>query len=77
VNDLAAKGLLPPVMQEWATELRLLGNESAHPDVAQTEANPQDIQDALEFLDQLLNYLYNLPASIRQYRERRTERENT
>jgi Domain of unknown function (DUF4145) len=73
VDDLSEKGLLPRVMKEWATELRLLGNEAAHPDVDLVEANPQDIRDALEFLDQLLKYLYDLPAGIRQYRERRAE----
>jgi hypothetical protein len=37
------------------------------------EMNPQDTRDALEFLDQLLNYLYDLPAAIQQYRGRRAE----
>jgi hypothetical protein len=37
------------------------------------EMNPQDTRDALEFLDQLLNYLYELPAAIQQYRRRREE----
>ncbi len=29
VDDLSGKGLLPPVMKEWATELRFLGNATA------------------------------------------------
>jgi hypothetical protein len=74
VDSLADKGLLPPAMNDWATEVRLLGNEAAHPEVDETEANPQDVSDALEFLDQLLNYFYDLPAAIRRYRERRAER---
>jgi hypothetical protein len=74
VDDLSDRGLLPPVMKEWATEVRLLGNEAAHPELNQIDANPQDIRDALSFLDQLLHYLYDLPAEIREYRERRTER---
>jgi hypothetical protein len=60
-------------LAEWATELRLLGNEGAHPEIDQIEANPQDIRDAIEFLDVLLHYLYDLPAQIKQYRERRGE----
>jgi hypothetical protein len=74
VDDLSEKGLLPRVMKEWATELRLLGNEAAHPDVDLIEANPQDIRDGLKFLDQLLSYLYDLPAAIRD-RERRAEKQ--
>ena len=31
IDDLAAGGILPPHMKEWAHELRALGNESAHP----------------------------------------------
>jgi len=73
VDDLSGKGLLPQVMKKWATEVRLLGNEAAHPEVDMPEMNPQDIRDALEFLDQLLNYLYDLPAAIQRYRGRRAE----
>ena len=61
-------------MQEWATEVRLLGNEAAHPEVDQTEDDPQDIRDTLKFLDILLYQLYDVPADIREYRERRTGR---
>ena len=75
VDDLAKKGLLPTVMKEWATELRLLGNEAAHPEIDQVDASPNDVRDVLEFLDQLLNYLYDLPATIREYRKRRAEGE--
>ena len=31
IDDLAKKGLLPPIMQEWSHEVRALGNDSAHP----------------------------------------------
>jgi hypothetical protein len=39
INDLATKGVLHPLMKDWATEVRLLANESAHPDatVPQTQ----------------------------------------
>jgi hypothetical protein len=74
VNDLADKGVLPPAMKEWATEVRLLGNEAAHPELDQTEANPADIKDILQFLDRLLVYFYDIPAGIQEYRERRRAR---
>ena len=72
IDDISGKGILPPTMKDWATELRLLGNEAAHPEVDQTDANPQDVRDAIQFLDLLLYYLYDLPAQIKQYRERRS-----
>jgi hypothetical protein len=72
IDDLATKGTLPPVMKDWAHELRLLGNESAHPEIDQTGADPQDVRDAIEFLDVLLHYIYDLPAQIKQYRNRRS-----
>lgn len=71
IDDLAEKGRLPPVMKEWAHELRLLGNEAAHPHENQEAPDPQDVRDACEFLDFLVNYLYNLPHEIEQYRARR------
>lgn len=31
IDDLAAKGVLHPLLKDWADEVRLLANESAHP----------------------------------------------
>jgi len=73
--SLAAQGILPPIMKEWSTELRLLANDSAHPDQDQEATNPQDARDVVEFLDYLLEYLYNLPKSIGDYRKRREKAE--
>lgn len=75
INDLATKGILPPIMKEWSDELRFLGNDSAHPEAQQPEKNPEDIKDAIEFLDYLLQYLYDLPKQITEYRNRKTEKE--
>ena len=72
IDDLADCGILPPHMKEWAHELRELGNESAHPDPTQSGTNPQDAKDVIEFLDFTLQYLYNLPHQIGEYRARRT-----
>jgi hypothetical protein len=30
INDLAAKGVLPPIMKDWATNVRELGNDATH-----------------------------------------------
>jgi len=74
IVDLAVKGILPPIMKEWSDEIRFLGNVAAHPKVEQIETNPNDINDALEFLDYLLKYLYDLPKQIAEYRIRKKEK---
>lgn len=69
-NDLADKGVLPPIMREWSDQVRELGNEATHPQPAEGPTNPQDAHDIVRFLDFLLRYLYTLPHEIQQYRER-------
>ena len=71
IIDLAAKGILPPIMKEWANEVRELGNESAHPAPMQGSINSEDARDIVRFLDFLLEYLYSLPHKILHYRQRK------
>jgi len=70
IDDLASKGVLPPIMKEWSDQVRDLGNDSAHPDPGQGPTNPQDARNIVQFLDFLLEYLYTLPHRIKKYRER-------
>lgn len=70
IDDLAAKGILPPHMKDWAHELRELANDSAHPTPGQAPTSPQDARDISEFLGFLLEYLYDLPERIARYRAR-------
>lgn len=70
VDDLAANGILPAHMRDWAHELRELANESAHPKPGQTATDPKDAKDIVEFLTFLLEYLYDLPHRIAEYRRR-------
>ena len=70
IQDLAAKGLLPPIMKDWSDHVRELGNDSAHPKPDQLPTNPQDARDIVRFLDFLLECLYTLPHRIAEYRER-------
>src|SRR5690606_11354154 len=53
IDDLARKGLIPPVMKEWAHELRELGNESAHPRPNQPPTAARDAKDIVRFMDYL------------------------
>ena len=70
IDDLATKGTLPPIMKDWSTHVRDLGNDSAHPQPEQDPTEPQDARDIVGFLDFLLEYLYTLPHRIKQYRGR-------
>jgi len=73
IDDLAEKGILPPIMKNWSDNVRELGNESAHPRPEQMATDPQDARDVVRFLDFLLEYLYDLPHQIKQYRDRSKE----
>ena len=70
IDDLAKKGLIPPIMKEWAHNLRLEGNKSAHPTTGEV-VNPQDVRDLVRFLDFFLEYLFDLPHQIAEFTARR------
>ncbi len=71
INDLASKGILPPLMKDWSDNVRELGNDTAHPTPTAAATSPQDARDVVRFLGFLLDYLYNLPHKIEEYRKRR------
>jgi hypothetical protein len=71
IDDLAGKGLLPPLMKDWSHEVRELGNDSSHPEPDDPKGtDPKDARDIVNFLDYLLEYLYDLPKRIENYRAR-------
>jgi hypothetical protein len=75
IDDLADKGVLHPLMKDWANEVRLLANESAHPKAPNPkEFTPQDAKDIVNVLDLLLLYLYDLPKQIEDFRQRKNPR---
>jgi hypothetical protein len=71
IDDLASKGVLPPIMKEWAHEVRELGNDNAHPTPGDKGTNEKDAKDVVDFLEVLLTMTYDLPHQIAQYRSRR------
>jgi len=73
VKDLAAKGILPPIMVEWADEVRWLRNPAVHPKPGQQATNAKDANDVVRFLDFLLQYLLDLPHEIGTYRGRKNQ----
>lgn len=71
IEDLAKKGILPPLMKDWSDNVRELGNDAAHPKPDQEATTQEDANDIVMFLDFLLEYLYALPKRISDYRKRR------
>jgi hypothetical protein len=71
IDDLASRGILPPIMKDWSHEVRELANESAHPDPGAKGTTPKDARDVVEFLSFLLRITYDLPHQIKQYRARK------
>lgn len=71
IDDLATKGLILPVMQKWAHEVRELANEGTHPQPGSTGTNEKDAKDVVEFLSFLMTVMYNLPKQIEDYRKRK------
>jgi hypothetical protein len=71
IDDLAGRGILPPIMKEWSHEVRELANESAHPDPGAKGTTSKDARDVVEFLRVLLRVTYDLPHQIAQYRDRK------
>jgi hypothetical protein len=71
IDDVARNADLPTNMKEWAhVVIRDPGNENAHPAVGQPAATRQEARDVIGYLDFLLEYVYDLPAKIQEFRER-------
>ena len=63
------RGIIETRLFEWAEALRLVGNEAAHDVVAGIHG--QDAQDAVEFTNALLEYLYTFRDRFEAFKVRR------
>ena len=70
IDNLAERGILPPVMKDWSHEVRVLGNENAHPTPGAEGTDQKDARNVVEFLGFLLTMTYDLPNQIKQFREK-------
>lgn len=71
IDDLAKKGELPPIVQDWAHDVRILGNSIAHPKPGQDGVSEKDARDAVKFLRVLLTLMDDLPEEIKEFRARK------
>lgn len=68
LNSLRDNNTLDPKIFEWASMLRLAGNEAAH-DVDNNASD--DAKDVLDFTRALIDYMYVLEQRYQEYQNRR------
>jgi hypothetical protein len=65
IDELAAKGLITEPLRQFAHEIRLEGNEGAHPDPDGLDnVTPEDSDDIIEFTREYLHHVYVMPAKL-------------
>lgn len=68
LKALSDKGILPPILNEMASVLRVIGNAAAHAD--EEEFSPDLVPSMIEFTQIILDYVYNLPKQIENIQDR-------
>lgn len=65
IDELAAKGIITAPLKDFAHEVRLEGNDGAHPDADGLEnVIQQDADDIIEFTREYLHHVYVMPAKL-------------
>ena len=69
IDDLAAKHVISPTLQDWSHELRDGGNLVAHPEPGKT-VDTQDAEELIALAESIFDYLYVIPAEVARRRAR-------
>lgn len=65
IDELAAKGVITEPLRQFAHEVRLEGNDGAHPDADGLEnVTEKDADDIIEFSREYLHHVYVMPAKL-------------
>ena len=64
INDLKEKAIVNGVLAEWATHIRLEGNDAAH----DMEGTPKEAAEIVEFTKLFLQYAFEFPARVKDAR---------
>ena len=62
VDELAAKGFVPPDGKEWVNHIREKGNEATH---EITIMSKDDAEDLITFIEMLLKFMYEFPTIMK------------
>lgn len=66
INQLKANSVITADLHEWATVVRWVGNDGAHPGGAQVDK--EDAENMLDLTEQFLHVLYVAPAKAAAHR---------
>jgi hypothetical protein len=65
IDELASRGVITQPLREFAHEVRLEGNDGAHPDADGLEnVTQKDADDIVEFTREYLHHVYVMPAKL-------------
>ncbi len=65
IDEMAAKGLITEPLKHWAHEVRLGGNDGAHPDKdGLKDVAEQDADELIQFAREFLHHVYVMPAAL-------------
>jgi hypothetical protein len=69
ISELAQKGIITKDIEEWATVVRWVGNDAAHP--GKDDVKEEDAKDCLELAEQFLHVIFVTPAVAKARRAAR------
>lgn len=72
IDKLAEQGHVRQLLADAAHEVRHIGNDMAHGDFAVADITSDDAQDALDFMEDFLRELFELPTRVAKRRAKRT-----
>ena len=65
IDELFSKGRITEPLKDFAHEVRLTGNDGAHPDKdGLDDVTEQDAADIIEFTTEYLHHVYVMPAKL-------------
>jgi hypothetical protein len=69
IDNLAEKGKITEPLKDFAHEVRLTGNDGAHPDKdGLSNITEKDAKDIVEFTQEYLHHVYVMPAKLKARR---------
>jgi hypothetical protein len=69
ISELAQQGVITRDIEEWATVVRWLGNDAAHPN--KDDVKKDDADDCLRLAEQFLHVIFVTPAIAKARRAAR------
>jgi hypothetical protein len=71
LQDMLENGVISEELMSWSTELRVIGNKGAH--ATPEKITRQEAKEAIDFLQAILEILYDLRPKFKQIQERKVK----